>query len=84
MLPSVEMNPNGLALVARLGEGNLEKISYTYAAAIGLMEVAGILFPYAVQGPAAPLLFAHCVQTTWLNCPFVIPEYGTVAVGGLE
>jgi hypothetical protein len=49
---------------------------------MGSKEVDGMVVPKAVQGPAAPLLlFAHWVQTTWLNCPFVIREYGKVAVG---
>ena len=81
-LASVARSLKGLLAVAPLGVGNFEKMSLTYAAAMGSKEVDGMVVPKAVQGPAAPLLlFAHWVQTTWLNCPFVIPEYGKVAVG---
>src|SRR5690242_17808584 len=55
---------NGFAAVTRFGCGKSENRSLTYAAATGSMDAAGMLLPYAWQGPAVPPLFAHFVQTT--------------------
>src|SRR5215467_1297893 len=39
VLPRLAMYPNGLPAEAKLGEGNLEKMSLTYAAATGSIDV---------------------------------------------